>query len=424
MEMFLKHVQEQPVPPAKLVLDVPIWLDTLILGLMEKQPDKRPLNAAKVGQLLSEIQEKVEALQSAGVDMARARVIDQPRARRNVDETDREAARTLSGKKLKRKKKRLHFYERLWFQAVGLLTILGTMGLVLYLVLKPPAPEKLVQQAEAWMKNPEQWDKARSGPIKDYLAIYGGRTDLQEMTDKMRQWANQVDVHNCDQKLARMLQLERKGFNPNVHEDDEGESLGFKAAKAEDAGDMVGARKYWSEAREKVGTTPWGLLATQRLAQLDAVAKEEDRLKSLIGQLGKSRQEPKLEGPVQQAFLATRFEALNDKAMARLQFEKLKKATAEQTENRFWYLLAAKKVKELDADKENWEKDRVQLIKDWLNAAKRGESLRNNFVIVSTLAALYDDNSDLKGDEAKELQPLVDEARQKAKEIADTLGLR
>jgi serine/threonine-protein kinase len=424
MEMFLKHVKEPPVPPARLVLDVPVWLDTLILGLMEKEPDKRPLNAAKVAQVLGEIQEKVEALQSAGVDIARARVIDRPRARGNADETDREVARTLSGKKGRRKKKQVHFYERLWFQVVGLAAILGTMGFILYLIFKPPSPEKLVQQAEALMKNPEQWDKARDGPIKDYLAYYAGRAELQDQTEKMRQWANQVDVHECDQKLTRMLQLERKNFNPNVHEDDEGESLGFKAAKAEDAGDLTGARKYWSDAREKVGSTPWGLLATQRLAQLDAIAKEEDRLKGLIGQLGKSRQDPKLEGPAQQAFMATRYEAFNDKAMARLQFEKLKKATAEQTENRVWYLLAAKKVKELDADKENWEKDRVKLIKDWLGAAKSGERLTDGFAICSSIVTLYGDNSDLKGDDAQELKPLVDEARQKAKELAETLGLR
>src|SRR5262249_17764489 len=96
MEMFLKHVQEKPVPPAKSVLGMPVWLDTLILALLEKEPDRRPLNAAKVSQMLGEIQEKVEALQSAGVDAVRSRGIDRPQGQRNPDAADKEAARALS----------------------------------------------------------------------------------------------------------------------------------------------------------------------------------------------------------------------------------------------------------------------------------------------------------------------------------------
>src|SRR5262249_14602979 len=158
-----------------------------ILGLLEKEPDRRPLNAAKVTQLLGEIQEKVEALQSAGADVARARVIDRPRARRDADDADREAARVLSGKKARRKKK-VRFYQTLWFQGVGLVALLGAMGFVLYLVFKPPSPDELVRQAEAWMKSPDRWDEARKGPISDYLARYANRPDLQGQTEKMRQW--------------------------------------------------------------------------------------------------------------------------------------------------------------------------------------------------------------------------------------------
>jgi serine/threonine-protein kinase len=419
MEMFLKHVQEQPVPPARLVLDMPMWLDTLVLGLMEKQPDKRPLNAAKVGQVLGEIQEKVEALQSAGVDAARARVIDRPRGRLPVDESDKEAARTLSGKKLRRTKKPLHFYERLWFQAVGLLSLLGGMGLLLYLILKPPSPDELVQQAEGFMKNPETYDKARNGddgPIDIYLSKYSKRADLQGQSEKMRQWANKADMRACDQKLTRMLKLERKNLNPHVHENDEGEVLAFKAMKAEDAGDWATVRNLWLELSEKAEATPWSLLAAQRLDYLQAIPREEERLAGLLRQLQQGRYEPKIEGLEQQTFLATRYEAFNDKELAHRHFEKLKRETAEQPENRFWYLLAAKKVKELDADKKEWVQDREKLIQDWLDAAER---LRDGTWIYTTIVTLYSDNADLKADDAK-LKPLV----QKAKELADTLRQR
>jgi serine/threonine-protein kinase len=418
MEMFIKHVQDRPVPPAKTVLDMPVWLDTLILALLEKEPDRRPLNAAKVSQLLGEIQEKVEALQSAGVDAVRARIIDRPHGQRNPAAADKEAARSLSGKKARRRKKQVPFYRRLWFQAVGLAGLLGAMALILYLVFKPPSPDELVQQAEAFMKSPDSWEKARNGndgPIDKYLLRYASRPDLQGQTEKMRQWANQVDVRDCDQKLVKMLRLDKR-FSANVNENDEGEVLAFKAAKAEEAGDFAKARDLWSDARDKVGTSPWGLLAAQRVAQLDDIPKEEDRLTGLLGQLGNTRKEPKLEEPEQQAFLAARFEAFHDKALAHLNYDKLKKATAEQTENRFWYLFASKKVKELEDDKEKWEKDRKKLVEDWLETAKSAERLRDAYAIYSTIVALYDDNAELK--------PLVEEARQKAKDLADKLGLR
>ncbi len=426
MEMFLKHVQEAPVPAAKIVLDVPIWLDTLILGLMEKEPDRRPLNAAKVSQLLGEIQEKVATLQSAGVDAIRARIIDRPRGQRHADDTDKEAARTLSGKKTKRKKKQVPFYRSLWFQAVGLVGLLGAIGLLLWLVFKPEPPEKLFRRAEQLMasKNPDDWIKAREEPIKEFLSRHAGKPDAEEMTAKVRLWANEVDAYQCDQNLLTWLRQHRKGYKIEAHADDEGEVLAWKAVRKEDEGDLADARTFWQETQEKVPGTGWGHLAGKRLVQLDNIAKEEEKLQGMLGQLGKSRQEPKLEGPVRQAFLATRFEAFDDKEMAKIQFDKLKKATSEQTENRFWYLLAAKKVKELEKEKDDWVKDRKKLVGDLLEIARKPDNLKGGFLIGSTIVALYGDNTDLKSDDAKDLKPLVDEARQLAKELADKLGLR
>ena len=45
--------------------------------------------------------------------------------------------------------------------------------------------EKLFQQAKTLMdsKDPSNWSRARSGPIKDYLAAYGARDN--EQTQKM-----------------------------------------------------------------------------------------------------------------------------------------------------------------------------------------------------------------------------------------------
>jgi len=76
MDMFLLHVQGTFERPSKLVLDIPIWLDTIICQLLEKKPEHRPFDAAAVSEALNRVLEKVTAQQSAGVDAANARRMD------------------------------------------------------------------------------------------------------------------------------------------------------------------------------------------------------------------------------------------------------------------------------------------------------------------------------------------------------------
>src|SRR5262249_45833696 len=74
MDMFWKHVQSEVERPSRLVLDIPVWLDTLICQLLEKKPEHRPFDAALVAEALNQVTEKVSAQQSAGADAARTRV--------------------------------------------------------------------------------------------------------------------------------------------------------------------------------------------------------------------------------------------------------------------------------------------------------------------------------------------------------------
>jgi hypothetical protein len=142
MDMFLQHVQGTCVRPAQRQLDIPVWLDNLVCQLMEKKPEQRPLDAAMVAQALEEVQTKIEALKSAGVDVA-GQV-----ARRGKSSEERETARALVAgskrKKLKKKKTR--------WDVIGLAAVLsaGLVGIafLIYLAVRPAGPEKLLQEAE------------------------------------------------------------------------------------------------------------------------------------------------------------------------------------------------------------------------------------------------------------------------------------
>src|SRR5438270_10809305 len=67
MEMFNQHLKGTFERPSRIILDIPIWLDTLICQLLEKDPDKRPFSAALVSESLGMVKQKVEAQVSAGV---------------------------------------------------------------------------------------------------------------------------------------------------------------------------------------------------------------------------------------------------------------------------------------------------------------------------------------------------------------------
>ena len=82
VDMFLMHVNAEPVRVGKLVLSIPTWLDTLVDQLMAKKPEHRPFDAAMVAKALEEVEEKAIKQQSAGLDAVTARRIDRPGSRR------------------------------------------------------------------------------------------------------------------------------------------------------------------------------------------------------------------------------------------------------------------------------------------------------------------------------------------------------
>src|SRR5438309_6805315 len=94
LDMYLCHVEGKFERPSREVLDIPVWLDTLVCQLLEKEPARRPYDAVTVLRALDQVAEKVQAQRSAGVDIAQARIADRETLRNvNLDRTDRQAAR-------------------------------------------------------------------------------------------------------------------------------------------------------------------------------------------------------------------------------------------------------------------------------------------------------------------------------------------
>jgi serine/threonine-protein kinase len=362
MEIFIKHVNEVPNRPTHQpgCLDIPVWLDTLVCQLMEKKPHQRPLNAAMVYSVLESIRGKVEAQQSAGVDAAKKKLLDTPRDQRKIEDEDRDAARTLLGGKARLKKKRRmgrNFIGSVWFQIPAILAVLTGMGLALWVVFRPPAPEKLYAQAKKLMESndPADWDKAADdhhGPIALYLKHHGDRPGKE--TEQMRAWQKQVDQSQCERLVAKYVSNRRGGGGVlKVQTQNEAEEAAFKAGWAEETGELADALRRWDEMKKKFesgsGLTRWGRFAEQRARVVERVLGQEKAWDKLDPQ--QSGEKQGLTGTEKDAFDLFREKAAVGKYKAlkeRLETDLKEAAPGKEGDERYWIMYAAYKVREME----------------------------------------------------------------------------
>ena len=339
MEMFQQHAEGKFERPSRVVLDMPIWLDTLICQLMEKKPENRPLNADLVSKALSQVKEKVEAQQSAGIDAAKKRRVDKTPQDQRLDEEDKEAARSLLGKK--KKKKKAAFYQQGWFTLLALGVILVGAGTGAYFVFfKAPSPESLVSQAQRLMQSTDDADRAqaRKGPLQQFLQLY----PTHDQAPRMRRWADEIDLQVRDRQMHnRRAKFKAEG---------EAEPLARQALDAEDLGKLDEAKNLWQtllpyQDKTDADQRPWGLVADKYVKELAAVDELYRNLQAKGGKEESPSSESKEESLALEAVLA---EAQEKSGLAKVRWNDLKKMTESQAELRRWYLLAAWRGRQLE----------------------------------------------------------------------------
>ncbi len=408
MDMFLQHVNVIPERPARIVLDIPFWLDTLVCQLLEKKPEHRPFDAAVVAAALDQVAEKVAAQQSAGVDVARARAVKRSISDGPGRDKDTKTARTLlTGLQRGRRKRRTKqpLFEKGWVQATAILGLLLAVAGVLYLVFQPSSADKLFTEAQHLMErphDPERVAQARNGPIKDYLYYYADRKDSQ--TEQMRRWADQYDIPLREQQLENRHRL-------NLSPEGEAEAHARKAVKSEEVGDWDTASAQWTEVETFKGDADndlrlWGLVAEKRLRDLAMAAAFESRWVQL-----KRPQYPvdpsivlnELRIPVVSRAIV--YELWGDLALARANWQILKERCEKDVNQRLGFLIAAKRLQELKisapaVNKEEETKARLQLVKALLDEARMhaatqqpSESMQARG-ICTEITNLYNDSPD------------------------------
>ncbi|MFO0809692.1 MAG: serine/threonine-protein kinase [Gemmataceae bacterium] len=403
VEMFLAHVNAPFERPSRAALSIPIWLDTLVCQLMEKKPEHRPFDAAMVGKVLEEVQEKADALRSAGVDAATARVIDRPGARATADQADRDAARALRsavGKK-KFRKKTVPFYEKVWFQGIGLVLLLGGALATFYVLTKPPSAESLHSLAKSDIESNDS-DRAFKH-LQRYIDLYGGRDDA--MTRDVRTWNEKLWADLREQQLFNR-------FNRKMSPEDEGQRLSADALRRENDGELAEARKAWKDMEDHYRNAPdsdraaYAWVAKRKIAEIDAIPQREAKLYAGIEdeRKGTSPAPERKDGFERDAILALRYESLLDLPTARDRWAKLRDNTIKELKDRPWLLLSADKARKLKAEAvSGTEKERdyrVKKLQEWMNKANslgpdsNPAELRQGLVICREIHDLYSNDPD------------------------------
>jgi serine/threonine-protein kinase len=405
MEMFMQHVSGTFERPSRVVLDIPVWLDTLVCQLLEKQPEKRPLDASMVANVLGSIQEKVEAQQSAGVEAVRRRIIDRSSVQNRADADDKEAARILmTGKGKKRKKGKKKLYQQIWVQAIALSLMLAVAASLLYLAFRPPSPEKLYEQAKRVMQSGDIEAQQRAlepgGAIDRYLHYYDKRDD--ERTRDVRGWSDQIKIGQKQRLVDNYREKARNKSLIAFQAQDKNEEAAFAAARAEDEGNRDRAIKQWESVKQG-GSRTWELLAAKHLDELNSLEQLNNQFKQFHERIRSFGEEQPVADPqLRQAFLAWRAEhsELDDRGLARSLFESLKEETLSDSQHRLLYLYAAWKRRELaDAtrDKKEVEKNARKLLEETRTAREKEKIRKADALLVCLdIIALYEKDEDMK----------------------------
>src|SRR5262249_28112814 len=147
-----------------------------------------------------------------------------------LDETDREAARTLRGaiQKKKIRKKGKPFVATGLFIIPAFFALLLVIAGILWLVTRPPSPDDLYRQAERKMEKKDTYMEALSrlsgsdGPAREFLRRYPDHPNAA----KVREWQDTAETtdlldrikHNVSQPKVKKLYLAWEKLDPNYEQ--------------------------------------------------------------------------------------------------------------------------------------------------------------------------------------------------------------
>ena len=396
VELFLHHVQSKPERPSRINLEIPKFLDTLVLHLLEKKPEDRPPSASVVAKILEEIRVKILAQTSVGEDLAKSYADGSGLTKTS----ERKKARKLLAR-IGKKEEGTPWFRSCLFVSIMMLVVMFAFSWTMYeIFIRTPSAKSLIASAEKLIKTNFR-DEARDGPIADYLKYYPDLND--EGAKKIKTLADEIDVEQCEALLRQYLKITAKNFKFGVQEEVEGKA--FEAISLETEGKFDEADKAWAALAQKYKGR-WVVLANNRRRLFASQPRFEEIWTDYIRSIRDSGNIPDMPESLASTFLAFRTELLGDNALAIARYKECKEKFEKDTDRaclfdpalRQHYLLCNRKIKELAGlVKGDPEAERNKLIEKTLaNAASPMSLLLDGRFNCLNILAVYSDQKGIK----------------------------
>jgi serine/threonine-protein kinase len=281
-DMLMSHLQFEPPRPTSMAPDCPVWLEALILKLLEKEPDDRYYDALAVQTALDDVTKRVAAQQSVaaatGVGAATSRGKG-GKTRFGKTVAGSAGKSTVAGGKTvaapggpevdpstlktrKKRKKFVPFYERVWFLSLCLVAVIGFIVWTLW----PASAEELYQNAAELMAADDdtKWLTARDEYIEPLMERYPD----SEYADEAQGWLDKIDMHFTESRLQKRID---RGLDPKS----EAERRYVEARAFEQFGDLATAATRYGQlaallqGREEKDEHALFLIGKTRSAELE-----------------------------------------------------------------------------------------------------------------------------------------------------------
>lgn len=266
-------VDQVPTSPASIVLDCPVWLDKLVMQLLDKDPAARPHNAAAVKLALAEVRKRA---------MSRSGVAEHASAGFSplqvTNQKDRDEARVLLGHHIvdldeDKNEDVTSWYEKSWFLVAALTAILAVIAYAAW----PLNEDQMKTRAE------ELLAQNTRGALVDAKLHF-----LEPMLRKFpegshRQWAEeQIDrVEMVEAEHVLSVKLKR-----NLPLSNEGERLYAEAERFERFGDVAAALDQYRSIVTLMGENeeyrPFVNLARRQIATIESDGFTDDEAAKII----------------------------------------------------------------------------------------------------------------------------------------------
>ena len=264
-ELLYQHLEEEPPRVASLALDCPVWLEEIIMLLLEKEPKDRPHDAPFVRMKLEEVELRVAEQTSLTGHVATG-----GKSALTAQEIHPDLKKILRKKK---KRKRGPIFERAWFLSSCLVAIIAFVAWSVW----PVGEDELFREAQQLMASddPVDWEDAKLRFLEPLME----RFPEGQHANEAKEYLAQIEMHRLERQIMRNIRLGKEPAS-------EAERLFVEAWNFEQFGDRVSAAENYASMAEllkdRESDQAYVSLARRQLGQIEASGTDADDRLELV----------------------------------------------------------------------------------------------------------------------------------------------